>query len=248
MPAPAAAQASSARPGFFDLVKQGEYTEAAKSLLPSDLGGSRGIPSPTDIADKMSTAQANIIAKNPPLAQAAFAQNAPQAIKDAFQTAVTQEATKLATPGLLSTYGPVAALGLGATALAGGFKTTPATLPLGLQETGDDYLRKYPERYRLAFGGLGPGTPRYNPYLMPPPQLPPLGMAEGGIADLNKFPRKTGHIKGPGTGTSDSIPAMLSDGEFVFTAKAVRSVGNGSRRKGAKRLYTLMKALENKHG
>ena len=34
-----------------------------------------------------------------------------------------------------------------------------------------------------------------------------------------------GEIEGPGTGTSDSIPAMLSDGEFVFTAKAVKQLG-----------------------
>ena len=59
-----------------------------------------------------------------------------------------------------------------------------------------------------------------------------------------KFPRKTGEISGPGTGTSDSIPAMLSDGEFVFTAKAVRNAGQGSRRKGARRMYKLMKMLE----
>jgi hypothetical protein len=59
-----------------------------------------------------------------------------------------------------------------------------------------------------------------------------------------KFPRKTGPINGPGTGTSDSIPAMLSDGEFVFTAKAVRNAGQGSRRKGARRMYKLMKMLE----
>ena len=58
------------------------------------------------------------------------------------------------------------------------------------------------------------------------------------------FPRKIGQINGPGTGTSDSIPAMLSDGEFVFTAKAVRQAGGGSRRKGARRMYKLMKMLE----
>jgi hypothetical protein len=73
---------------------------------------------------------------------------------------------------------------------------------------------------------------RYNPYLY----------AQGG--DVEKFPRKTGAINGPGTGTSDSIPAMLSDGEFVMTAKAVRSMGNGSRRKGAAKMYKLMRELE----
>jgi hypothetical protein len=39
---------------------------------------------------------------------------------------------------------------------------------------------------------------------------------------------------------------MLSDGEFVFTAKAVRAMGQGSRRKGAKKMYKLMKMLEGK--
>lgn len=70
------------------------------------------------------------------------------------------------------------------------------------------------------------------------------GYARGGSAEPRRFPRKTGAINGPGTGTSDSIPAMLSDGEFVFTAKAVRNAGKGSRRKGAARMYKLMKMLE----
>ena len=34
-----------------------------------------------------------------------------------------------------------------------------------------------------------------------------------------------GEVDGPGTGISDSIPAMLSDGEFVFTAKSVKQLG-----------------------
>jgi len=68
----------------------------------------------------------------------------------------------------------------------------------------------------------------------------------GGIATLGTggYPRKTGQINGPGTGTSDSIPAMLSDGEFVMTAKAVRGAGKGDRRAGAKRMYALMNQLE----
>jgi hypothetical protein len=72
----------------------------------------------------------------------------------------------------------------------------------------------------------------------------PVQRARGGEMQMTEFPRKMGPINGPGTGTSDSIPAMLSDGEFVFTAKAVRNAGNGSRRKGAARMYKLMKALE----
>ena len=68
----------------------------------------------------------------------------------------------------------------------------------------------------------------------------------GGIASLSSggYPRRTGQIQGPGTATSDSIPAMLSDGEFVMTAKAVQGAGKGDRRAGAKRMYALMHQLE----
>ena len=68
----------------------------------------------------------------------------------------------------------------------------------------------------------------------------------GGIGSLGTggYPRKTGAIAGPGTATSDSIPAMLSDGEFVMTAKAVRGAGKGSRLAGAKKMYALMHQLE----
>jgi hypothetical protein len=92
------------------------------------------------------------------------------------------------------------------------------------------------------------------------PSNQPRYMADGGIASffapgqsvmqMNRggYPRKTGQISGPGTETSDDIPAMLSDGEFVITAKAVRGVGNGSRREGAKKLYRMMHAMEKKAG
>ena len=70
------------------------------------------------------------------------------------------------------------------------------------------------------------------------------------------FPRKTGQISGPGTEKSDDIPAMLSDGEFVMTAKAVRGLGTlkgakkddklEQRRRGAKQMYDMMDKLEKK--
>jgi len=66
------------------------------------------------------------------------------------------------------------------------------------------------------------------------------GMAEGGVLDL----QEGGESVGPGTGTSDSIPAMLSDGEFVMTAKAVRGAGGGDRREGARKMYEAMDRLE----
>ena len=78
-------------------------------------------------------------------------------------------------------------------------------------------------------------------------------LAEGGETN---FPRKVGQIDGPGTEKSDDIPAMLSDGEFVMTAQAVRGLGalNGAdkddkleqRRKGAKMMYEMMDKFESK--
>ena len=64
--------------------------------------------------------------------------------------------------------------------------------------------------------------------------------AKGGIMDL----QGGGFSQGPGTGTSDSIPAMLSDGEFVMTADAVRGAGGGDRREGARKMYEAMNRLE----
>ena len=61
---------------------------------------------------------------------------------------------------------------------------------------------------------------------------------------VKEHPKRIGEIAGPGTGTSDEIPAMLSDGEFVMTAQAVRNAGGGSRKQGAKNMYKLMKNLE----
>jgi len=70
--------------------------------------------------------------------------------------------------------------------------------------------------------------------------LNPRYKASGGVMDL----QDGGESVGPGTGTSDSIPAMLSDGEFVMTAKAVRGAGGGDRREGARKMYQAMDKLE----
>tara|TARA_A100001391_G_scaffold126474_1_gene86492 strand:+ start:456 stop:1598 length:1143 start_codon:yes stop_codon:yes gene_type:complete len=48
-----------------------------------------------------------------------------------------------------------------------------------------------------------------------------------------------GLVEGPGNGVSDSIPARLSDGEFVFTAKAAQEIG-------ADTLMSVMKEAEAK--
>jgi len=89
-------------------------------------------------------------------------------------------------------------------------------------------------------------TPNMYANLMQPQRRAMGGMMGGGIANLAQggYPRRNGQISGPGTETSDDIPAMLSDGEFVMTAEAVRGAGGGSRRDGAKKMYALMHQLE----
>ena len=233
--------------------------------------------------------------------------------------AIAKKAFEDAGPGMLTKYGPTAALVAGGAYLAGGFKKTPVDQnPLGKPQTSADYIAAHPEfegykgwepgvpsvnspvptsqpnmsplapnsPYTIPMGtstGRAPGSSitqpynvaglynrngiggLYNPNLPTPmntggeinnPEHSGTGMqqtmtssfAEGGIGTLARggYPPKVGKIDGPGTATSDSIPAMLSDGEFVFTAKAVRNAGKGNRREGAKKMYQLMHMLE--HG
>jgi len=70
---------------------------------------------------------------------------------------------------------------------------------------------------------------------------PVVQARQGGIASLYQ---QGGEVNGPGTGTSDSVPARLSDGEFVLTAKSVRGAGGGDRDLGAARMYDMMSELE----
>jgi hypothetical protein len=98
----------------------------------------------------------------------------------------------------------------------------------------------------FAPGATGPVTQPYNTSSMYSAFMQPRRFNTGGVASLAQggYPRRIGQIEGPGTETSDDIPAMLSDGEFVMTARAVRGAGNGSRREGAKKMYAMMHQLE----
>jgi len=117
--------------------------------------------------------------------------------------------------------------------------------------TGFDLLEG-PEGYKYRLGSNTMQLPstytiqdvsdQYKPLQTPVYQPVPVGVADGG--EIENFPRMNGRIEGPGTETSDDIPAMLSDGEFVFTAKAVRGAGNGSRQNGMKNMYDLMSKFE----
>ena len=177
----------------------------------------------------------------------------PKADPTVLQTKAMEMAEKTAAP-MFGTTSRIVGTGLGALALTGGFKKEPVTPPnIVPKETGYDLLRNRPDIFGVTVGG---GQTVY------PTRPGILYAASGGIAAVaprkynlggyagggqsRHFPRRTGQISGPGTETSDSIPAMLSDGEFVMTARAVRGAGGGSRREGAKRMYQMMRAFERK--
>ena len=66
-----------------------------------------------------------------------------------------------------------------------------------------------------------------------------LAMIFDKVIDVAQEFAGAGPVEGPGSGVSDSIPARLSDGEFVFTAKAVDEIG-------ADNLMAMMKDAEMK--
>ena len=138
---------------------------------------------------------------------------------------VRAKASELA-PGMLRRYAPL----MGAGMLIGKINE-PDEIEVDLSggpfgQTGFDLMRDNPGQYTVDFN------------------LPTYGRAMGGSIDSMDFPPKIGAIYGPGTETSDDVPAMLSDGEFVMTAEAVRGAGNGSREAGMKTMYNLMRNFE----
>jgi hypothetical protein len=167
----------------------------------------------------------------------------PELLQKMTDSAVFKGSEGLLTqPSTYTKYLPLAAAGTavaGGGAYAAGMFDTPTPGPDndgdGVPDywtTGQDLWQRDPSKY-------GFGTDNFygnNPYYQDPGFMPtvPVTVAGGG------------HISGAGTATSDSIPAMLSDGEFVMNAKAVRGAGGGDREKGARKMYAMMRSLENR--
>ncbi len=151
------------------------------------------------------------------------------------------------TPSLLQRYGPLLGASMLASRVAAGQEEEEPESLFDTGITGIDLLTEDPEKYTFAMNmpatdfpiqqWEGTGTGR-QPTIQ---WAQPTGAAGG---DVDSYPPRIGGISGPGTGTSDDVPAMLSDGEFVFTAKAVRGAGNGSRKAGTNNLYSLMRNFE----
>tara|TARA_X000001382_G_scaffold60415_1_gene41550 strand:- start:320 stop:2191 length:1872 start_codon:yes stop_codon:yes gene_type:complete len=94
---------------------------------------------------------------------------------------------------------------------------------------------------------LSGGKPRgmmYGGGIMAYAQGGAVQMQEGGEMDPSMFPRMDGDINGPGTETSDDIPAMLSDGEFVMTGQAVRGAGSYEMQADPNGIISLVPSLE----
>ena len=119
----------------------------------------------------------------------------------------------------------------------------------GLQAGGNPFMNRGTMRGSIGGGMPGGRDPTvegimgYNPNVV---RRARGGSTAGDLADRLEenpgiaqfFPRKFGAIHGPGGPKEDKIPAMLSDGEFVMTAKAVDNAG------GPKSMYNLMNRLD----
>ena len=159
-----------------------------------------------------------------------------QMSKDAFQ----------GVGGFARKYGPAIGAGLGLMALAPKPKQ-PELMDISNMPSGQDLIDADPSKYRMYSDDYTYKAPTYavqNVAGSAPYFQPTALAAEGGIMNVSDFPRRNGDINGPGTGTSDDIPAMLSDGEFVFTAQAVRGAGKGNREDGMKNMYQMMRQFE----
>jgi hypothetical protein len=81
------------------------------------------------------------------------------------------------------------------------------------------------------YAGYGPGTLGEETFKRI------TGMSHGGAMGYARgSSRDSFAVDGPGTGRSDDIPAVLSDGEYVIDAETVALLGDGSSKAGAKKL------------
>lgn len=86
-------------------------------------------------------------------------------------------------------------------------------------------------RATSPYAGYGPGTLGEETFRRV------TGMSHGGAMGYNRgSSRESFAVQGPGTGRSDDIPAVLSDGEYVIDAETVALLGDGSSKAGAKKL------------
>ena len=113
----------------------------------------------------------------------------------------------------------------------------------------EQYINQnYPGYYRAEGGRIGfamGDTAEQNAMQASGIMDLPLNQNPAGVTELD-LRESGGFIPPVGVKEkADDIPAMLSNNEFVFTADAVRGMGDGDVNKGAERMYSMMKQLEN---
>lgn len=105
-------------------------------------------------------------------------------------------------------------------------------------------------RATSPYAGYGPGTLGQETFKAVsgiPEQ--PVGMAHGGDMGYSRgSSRESFAVNGPGTGRSDDIPAVLSDGEYVIDAETVALLGDGSSKAGAKKLDQMRVSIRKHKG
>jgi hypothetical protein len=94
-------------------------------------------------------------------------------------------------------------------------------------------------RIGYAFGSPEDNARQASGIMNLPLNQNPAGITELDLRDSGGFIPPVGVKE-----KADDIPAMLSNNEFVFTADAVRGMGDGDVEKGAQRMYDMMKKLE----
>jgi hypothetical protein len=115
----------------------------------------------------------------------------------------------------------------------------------GLSEAQVNQIQKSQGKAYGGRMGYAFGTPEQNAIQAAQMEGLPLNQNPAGVTELDL--RETGGFIPP-VGVkekADDIPAMLANNEFVFTADAVRGMGEGNVNKGAQRMYDMMKKLEN---
>jgi hypothetical protein len=112
----------------------------------------------------------------------------------------------------------------------------------------DENFNGIDDRKEAAYGGrmqYAFGNPEQNAINAAGIMNLPLNQNPAGVTELD-LRDSGGFIPPVGVKEkADDIPAMLSNNEFVFTADAVRNMGDGNVNKGAQRMYDMMKKLEN---
>lgn len=173
-------------------------------------------------------------------------------------------ASDAGTAGIAAAKGGISntALMLGALSMAGQMFNKPQQAPYGNTPGPTQVAANTGPYWNQGLNTNAPGRVAVNPYAGQPNVMTPVGyqtlggpeqtyftgnsllnfgFAKGGA--LSRMPERdfrtgsgAGKVRGPGTETSDSIPARLSQNEYVLDAQDVRNIGHGSIRRGTRAL------------